>query len=106
MGLWTTVTNVTNGKNYFVSTIKSSRNKGSHETSVFRKSFGPFANFWRPRAIFFGDDAASLHARVTELVRDFDPAYWNVFIWANHAGAAPETVMARLRSELTATENP
>jgi hypothetical protein len=79
MGLWTTVTNVTNGKSYFVSTIKSSRNKGSHETSVFRKSFGPFANFWRPRAIFFGDDAASLHTRVTELVRDFDPEYWRIF---------------------------
>ena len=105
-GLWTTVTNVANGKSYFVSTVKSSRSIGLHETAVFRKIFGPFANFWRPQTIFFGDDAADLHAHVTALVHDFDSAYWNVFISANHAGAALETVMARLRSELTATENP
>jgi hypothetical protein len=85
---------------------KSSRRKGSHETAVFRKIFGPFANFWRPQTIFFGEDAADLHAHVTALVRDFEPAYWNVFISANHADAALEAVMARLRSELTATENP
>jgi len=72
----------------------------------FRKIFGPFANFWRPQTIFFGDDAADLHAHVTALVRDFDSAYWNVFISANHADAALEAVMARSRSELTATENP
>ena len=77
-GLWTTVTNVTNSKSYFVSTVKSSR-RGVHETAVFRKIFGPFANFWQPQATFFGSDAASLHARVTELVRDFDPDYWNIF---------------------------
>jgi hypothetical protein len=105
-GLWTTVTNVANGKSYFVSTVKSSRSIGLHETAVFRKIFGPFANFWRPQTIFFGDDAADLHAHVTALVRDFDPAYWNVFISANHADAALEAVMARSRSELTATENP
>jgi hypothetical protein len=29
--------------------------------------------------MFFGDDAAELHARATELVRDFDPEYWRVF---------------------------
>jgi hypothetical protein len=73
---------------------------------VFRQIFGPFANFWRPQTIFFGDDAADLHAHVTALVRDFDSAYWNVFISANHADAALEAVMARSRSELTATENP
>ena len=76
------------------------------ETAVFRKIFGPFANFWRPQTIFFGDDAADLHAHVTALVRDFDSACWNVFISANHADAALEAVMARSRSELTATENP
>jgi hypothetical protein len=43
---------------------------------------------------------------VTALVRDFDSACWNVFISANHADAALEAVMARSRSELTATENP
>jgi hypothetical protein len=78
-GLWATVTNTANGRSYFVSTVKSSRRKGLHETAVFRKIFGPIANFWRPQAIFFGDDAAGLHARVTELVRDFDPEYWRVF---------------------------
>jgi hypothetical protein len=78
-GLCTTVTNVTNGKRYFVSAVKSPRYKGSHETAVFRKIFGPLANFWRPRATFFGHDAASLHARVTELVREFDPKYWRTF---------------------------
>ena len=79
-----TVTNTTNGKSYFVSTVKSSRNGGLHETSVFRKIFGPFANFWRPQVTFFGSDAAFLHARVTELVRDFDPEYWSIF-----SGASP-----------------
>jgi len=63
------------GKNYFVSTVRSSRNKGSYETAVFRKIFGPFANFWRPQAIFFGDETADLHAFAIELVRDFDPDY-------------------------------
>ena len=76
-GLYATVTNATNGKSYFVSTVKSARSKGMHEAAVFRKIFGPFANFWRPRASFFGGDAASLHARVTALVRDVDPADWN-----------------------------
>jgi hypothetical protein len=78
-GLMTTVTNVTNGKNYFVSTVRSSRSKGLHETAVFRKIFGPLANFWRPQATFFGSDAADLHTRVTALVRDVDPANWNAF---------------------------
>jgi hypothetical protein len=78
-GLWATVTNAANGTSYFVSTIKSSRRKGLHETAVFRKIFGPIANFWRTLAIFFGGDATELHARVAELVRDFDPEYWRVF---------------------------
>ena len=78
-GLWATVTNAANGRSYFVSTVKSSRCKWQHETAVFRKIFGPIANFWRPQAIFVGDDAAELHARATELVRDFDPEYWRVF---------------------------
>jgi hypothetical protein len=109
-GLWTTVTNAANGKNYFVSTVKSSRRKGLHEAAVFRKIFGPFANFWQPQVVFFGIDAAYLHARVTALVRDVDPADWNdkdCFIWAEgeEAGAAFEATMARLRGEPTATEN-
>jgi hypothetical protein len=78
-GLWTTVTNAANGKSYFVSTIRSSR-KGFHETAVFRKILGPIANFWRPQATFFGDEAATLHAYVTELVRVFPPEYWAGFM--------------------------
>jgi hypothetical protein len=78
-GLWATVTNAANGKSYFVSTVKSSRRKGLHEACVFRKIFGPIANFWRPQATFFGGDPADLHARVTKLVRDIHPGYWHVF---------------------------
>ena len=89
-GLWTTVTNVANGKSYFVSTVKSSRRRGLHEAAVFRKIFGPIANFWRPQATFFGSDAASLHARVTELVRDFDPVYWSLFAGAKFDCDGPE----------------
>jgi hypothetical protein len=103
-GLWTTVTNVTNSKSYFVSTVKSSRSNGLHQTAVFRKIFGLFANFWRPQAIFLGGDAADLHAFATALVRDFDPVYWKVFE-ASEADAAFEVLMARLREELKATEN-
>jgi hypothetical protein len=109
-GLMTTVTTAANGKNYFVPTVKSSRRKGLHETAVFRKIFGPFANFWQPRVVFFGSDAAHLHARVTALVRDVDPADWNDKDWfisaeGDEAAAAFEAVMARLRGEPTATEN-
>jgi hypothetical protein len=74
-----------------------------HETAVFRKIFGPFANFWRPQAIFLGSDAADLHSRAIALVRDFDPVYWNVFE-ASEADAAFEVLIARLREELTPTE--
>jgi hypothetical protein len=77
-GLMTTVTNVTNGKRYFVSTVKCPRSSaGLLQAAVFRKIFGPIANFWRPQAIFFSSNAAFLHARVTEFVRDVDPASWN-----------------------------
>jgi hypothetical protein len=76
-GLMTTVTNAANGKSYFVSTVKCPRTEELHQTAVFRQIFGPFANFWRPQAFFLGSDAAFLHARVAELVRDVDPAGWN-----------------------------
>jgi hypothetical protein len=82
-GLMTTVANASNGKSYFVSTVKSSRRRGLHEAAVFRKIFRPIANFWRPHAIFFGNDAADLHARVTALARDIDPDHWNVFMSTN-----------------------
>jgi hypothetical protein len=101
-GLMTTVTNVTNGKKYFVSTVKSPRSKGLQEAAVFRKIFGPFADFGRPDAVFFGDDAAYLHRRVTALIQDVDPAEWNgkdLFISAegDEADAAFEAMRARLR---------
>jgi len=108
-GLMTTVTNATNGKRYFVSTVKCPRSESLQQTAVFRKIFGPIANFWRPQATFFGDDAADLHARVTALVRDIHPAYWKMFPeGAPTLETAPtlEAVMARLRGEPTATERP
>ena len=46
--LMTTVTNVTDGKKYFVSTVKSTKGP-PFQTAVFRKIFGPFANFSRPK---------------------------------------------------------
>jgi hypothetical protein len=77
-GLMTTVTNFTNGKRYCVSTVKCPRSSaGLHQAAVFRKIFGPIANFWRPQVIFFSSNAPSLHARVTEFVRDVDPMGWN-----------------------------
>lgn len=109
-GLCTTVTtNATNGKRYFVSTVQLPL--GSLQTAVFRKIFGPLANFLRPQVVFFGNDAAYLHARVTALVRDVDPADWNdkdSFISAegDEADASFEAMMARLRGEPTGTENP
>jgi hypothetical protein len=51
-GLMTTITNVTNGKRYFVSTIKCPRSEGLQQTAVLRKIFGPFANFGQPQATF------------------------------------------------------
>ena len=80
-GLMTTVTNVMNGKRYFVSTIKCPHREGLQQTAVFRKIFGPFANFRQPQVIFFGNDAAYLHSRVTALVRNVDPADWDGKDW-------------------------
>jgi hypothetical protein len=100
-GLMTTVTNVTNGKRYFVSTVKCQRNEGLKQTAVFRKIFGPFANFWKPQAFFLGNDATYLHGRVTALVRDVDPADWDdkeMFISAegDEADDAFDAMIARL----------
>lgn len=72
-GLMTTVTNINNGKKYFVSTVKGEKGP-SFQTAVFRKIFGPFTNFWRPQVVYFGNDAAYLHDRVTAIVRDNDQA--------------------------------
>lgn len=104
-GLMTTVTNVTNGKRYFVSTIKCPRSEGLQQTAVFRKIFGPFANYRQPQATFFGDDAAYLHGRVTALVRDVDPADWDgkdMFISAegDQVDAAFDAMIARLRGDV------
>ena len=94
-GLMTTVTNAATGKNYFVSTVRSSGRTGLYETAVFRQIFGPIANFWRPRATFFGINATELHTRATALVRDIDPGHWNGF--AEHL-PAPQLDQARIDS--------
>ena len=100
--LMTSVTNTINHKTYFVSTVKCRRVETLHQAAVFRKIFGPFANFWRPKAFFLGSDAAYLHDRVTTLVRDVDPAEWDgedVFISAeaDEADAAYDAMIASLR---------
>ena len=77
-GLWTTVTNTVTRKKYFVSTVEEAR-VGGWQTAVFRKIFGPFANFWKP-AFFLGGAApgraADQHQRVATIVRDVDPVDW------------------------------
>ena len=111
-GLMTTVTNVTTGKRYFVSTVDNSGSKYfGYQTAVFRKRFGPLANFKRPQAFFLGDHAAYLHGRVTALVRDVDPANWptsvtDIVITAegDEVDAKFDAMMARLRGGPAATE--
>jgi hypothetical protein len=107
-GLMTTVTNVTNGKRYFVSTIKSPNSERLQQSAVFRQIFGPFANFYHPRAIFFGNDAPYLHGRVTELVRDVDPVEWDHKVHMNYiiaegdeADAAFDAMITGLRGQPT-----
>jgi hypothetical protein len=105
-GLMATVTNATNGKRYFVSTIKCPRGEVLQQTAVYRKIFGPFANFRQPLAIFFGNDAAYLHGRVTELVRHVDPADWGgkdmfISVEGDEVDAAFDAMMAGLRGEAT-----
>ena len=77
-GLMTTVTNVATRKKYFVSTVEEPR-VGGWQTAVFRKIFGPLANFHKP-AFFLGcsaaDRAGYQHERVATIVRDVDPANW------------------------------
>ena len=107
--LMTTVTNVTNGKRYFVSTIKCPHSEGLQQTAVFRKIFGPFANFRQAQATFFGNDATYLHDRVTALVRDVDPADLDskeMFISAegDEVDAAFDVMIGRLRGRPTTTE--
>jgi hypothetical protein len=77
-GLMTTVTNVKTKKKYFISTVEEPR-VGGWQTAVFRKIFGPVANFGNP-AFFLGcfaaERAAYQHERVATIVRDIDPADW------------------------------
>jgi hypothetical protein len=77
-GLMTTVTNVKTKHKYFVSTVDEPR-VGGWQTAVFRKIFGPLANFRKP-AFFLGgstaERAAYQHDRVATIVRDVDPADW------------------------------
>lgn len=110
----TTVTNVTNGKRYFVSTIKNTYGSAAsrhaeYQTAVYRKIFGPFANFKQPQALYMGNDAAYLHDRIIELVRDVDPADWwrrEMFISAedDKVDAAFDAMIASLRGGPASTE--
>jgi hypothetical protein len=75
-GLMTTVTNTVNRKKYFVSTIEG---PAGWQTAVFRKKFGPFANFKKPEFVLGGsttEKAADQHNRTVAIVRDLDPAGW------------------------------
>jgi DNA-binding FadR family transcriptional regulator len=75
-GLVTTVTNAATHKKYFVSTIEG---VAGWQTGVFRKRFGPFANFRKPELFIggsAGDRAADQHDRVVAIVQDVDPADW------------------------------
>ncbi len=77
-GLTITVTNTPTQKKYIVSTVEEPR-AGGWQTAVFRKIFGPLANFRSP-AFFLGcsaaERAAEQHQRVATIVRDVDPANW------------------------------
>lgn len=74
----TTVTNIPTQKKYFVSTVEEPR-VGGWQTAVFRKIFGPLANFRKP-AFFLGgsvaERAGNQHERVAAIVRDIDPINW------------------------------
>lgn len=75
-GLMTTVANAATHKKYFVSTVEG---VAGWQTAVFRKRFGPFANFRKPEFFFggaAGDRAADQHDRAVAIVRDVDPANW------------------------------
>ena len=100
--LMTIVINAADRKQYFVSTVKCPGSKELYQTAVFRKIFGPFANFRKPQTTFFGNDAAYLHGRVTALVRNTDPVDWNgndFFITAegDEVDAAFDAMIANLR---------
>jgi hypothetical protein len=49
------------------------------QTAVFRKIFGPLANFRKPEFVLGGSTAARAadqHDRAVTIVRDVDPANW------------------------------
>jgi hypothetical protein len=76
-GLMAMVTNVVNRKKYFVSTIEG---PAGWQTAVFRKAFGPFANFKKPEFTLGGstaDRARDQHDRTMAIVRDVDPVNWD-----------------------------
>jgi hypothetical protein len=105
-GLMTTVINAPTGKSYFVSTVKCRHSDSEHlwQSAVFRKIFGPFANFAKPQGLFLGEERDYLHAHVTTVVRDVDPADWDdkgFFISAegDKADAAFEAMLANLRGQ-------
>jgi hypothetical protein len=75
-GLMTTVTNIVNRRQYLVSTIEG---PAGWQTAVFRKGFGPFANFQKPEFVLGGstaERAKDQHDRSAAIARDLDPAKW------------------------------
>ena len=75
-GFMTTVANAATHKKYCVSTIEG---VGGWQTAVFRKRFGPFANFRKPEFFLGGsaaDRAGDQHDRAVAIVRDVDPENW------------------------------
>jgi hypothetical protein len=76
MGIMTEVTNSATGKRYFISTVKVGN---AWQIAVFRKIFGPLANFWWPAFRLDGVQASRTsvqHKRVEAIVRDVSPSNW------------------------------
>ena len=101
--LMTTVSNSTDQKQYFVSTVECPGSKELYQAAVFQKIFGPFANFHKPKATFFGRDSTYLHRRITTLVSDVDSADWDIeelfiTVEGDEVDAAFEAMIAGLRT--------
>jgi hypothetical protein len=63
-------------KTIFSSTIEG---PAGWQTAVFRKGFGPFANFRKPEFVLGGstaERAKDQHDRSAAIARDLDPAKW------------------------------
>src|SRR3954470_1449907 len=105
-GLMTTVTNERDHKRYFVSSVKTPNSEELYQSAVFKKIIGPFANFPQPQATFFGNDAAYLHERVTDLMHNVEPSDWSgekfsITAEGDEADATIRAMITKLRGEST-----